>query len=291
MPIMDKYNNERDYLLGQYEKSVPPQLSWNEKLILSKEFKFDYLEMSIDESPMRLKRLDLDPDFLKEVKSAINKSGQGIKSICLSGHRRFPLGSRHKEIQNISLKIMERTIYLASEIGARVIQLAGYDVYYEESHEDTEKIFLENLNKCVNMGAKYGVNLGFETMETPFMDTVKKAMNYVNKIKSPYLGVYPDIGNLKNSSLIYNHSVNEDLYLGGGRIFAAHIKETLPNRYREVEFGEGHTEFKSSIRALKDMGVRMFTCEFWYTGNEDWRYKCIRSHNFVREKLDEVFRE
>ena len=45
-------------------------------------------------------------------------------------------------------------------------------------------------------------NLGFETMETPFMDTVEKSMEYVNKINSPYLGVYPDIGNLKNASLL-----------------------------------------------------------------------------------------
>lgn len=31
--------------------------------------------------------------------------------------------------------------------------------------------------------------LGFETMETPFMDTVEKAMHYVKLVDSPYLGV------------------------------------------------------------------------------------------------------
>ena len=39
--------------------------------------------------------------------------------------------------------------------------------------------------------------LGFETMETPFMDTVEKAMAYVKDVDQAYLGVYPDIGNLK----------------------------------------------------------------------------------------------
>lgn len=47
------------------------------------------------------------------------------------------------------------------------------------------------------MAAEKGIVLGFETMETPFMDTVEKAMRYVNLVSSPYLGVYPDIGNLK----------------------------------------------------------------------------------------------
>lgn len=42
------------------------------------------------------------------------------------------------------------------------------------------------------------------------MDTVEKAMNYVTKINNSYLGVYPDIGNLKNASLIYT-SVVEDI--------------------------------------------------------------------------------
>ena len=41
-----------------------------------------------------------------------------------------------------------------------------------------------------------GVAMGFETMETPFMDTVEKSMSYVSKVDNPWLGVYPDIGNL-----------------------------------------------------------------------------------------------
>ena len=44
------------------------------------------------------------------------------------------------------------------------------------------------------MAAKYGIVMGFETMETPFMDTVEKAMEYVRIVDSPYLQIYPDIG-------------------------------------------------------------------------------------------------
>ena len=38
----------KKYLLGQYEKSMPSNLTWEEKLTLNKEFGFDYLEISID---------------------------------------------------------------------------------------------------------------------------------------------------------------------------------------------------------------------------------------------------
>ena len=47
----------RAYELGQYEKSMPNTLSWKEKLQLCREFGFDYLEMSVDESDEKLARL------------------------------------------------------------------------------------------------------------------------------------------------------------------------------------------------------------------------------------------
>ena len=46
------------------------------------------------------------------------------------------------------------------------------------------------------MAAARGIVMGFETMETEFMNTTEKAMKYVNLIDNPYLGVYPDSGNL-----------------------------------------------------------------------------------------------
>ena len=63
----------------------------------------------------------------------------------------------------------------------------------------------------MELAAKKGILLGFETMETPFMDTVEKSMHYVQQAASPYLGVYPDMGNLKNASLLYGKDVNEDI--------------------------------------------------------------------------------
>ncbi len=56
-------------------------------------------------------------------------------------------------------------------------------------------------------------------METPFMDTVKKAMEQV-RINSPYLYVYPDIGNLTNAGKLYHASVDEDLKTGKGHLIA-----------------------------------------------------------------------
>ena len=46
------------YSLGLYEKAMPDGLSFREMLELTKRTGFDRLELSIDESDMRLARLD-----------------------------------------------------------------------------------------------------------------------------------------------------------------------------------------------------------------------------------------
>ena len=281
---MDKLNKE--YRLGLYEKSMPSTLTWVEKLTIAKKSGFDYLEISIDESDAKLARLDQPTN---EIKEAIQKMGVPISSMCLSGHRKYPLGSHDKEIQKKSLEIMEKAIDFAADLGIRIIQLAGYDVYYEDGDLYTNHDFETNLKKCVEMAAEKGIVLGFETMETPFMDTVEKAMRYVNLVSSPYLGVYPDIGNLKNASLLYGVDVDEDLMCGKGHIFASHLKETVPGKYREIPFGTGHTEFVKNIKTLKRLGVRMFVGEFWYVNNEDWQDVVKNAGVFLRDKLDKGF--
>ena len=285
--IMDKVN--RTYQLGLYEKAMPSDLSWEEKLNLTKESGFDYLEMSIDETDAKLARLEWTKEERKEIVDAMWKTGVKINSICLSGHRKYPFGASDPDTQKRALEIMQKAIDLASDLGVRLIQLAGYDVYYEQGNSKTRADFATNLNKAVLMAAKKGINLGFETMETPFMDTVGKSMYYVNMINSPYLGVYPDIGNLKNASLLYSIPVNNDIRVGQGHIFATHLKETVPGKYREIPFGTGHTEYIENLQLLKAIGVRMFVGEFWYIGSETWKQDLKDASAFLRERLDSVF--
>ena len=274
------------YELGLYEKAMPNNLSWKEKLELTRKSGFDYLEMSVDESDEKLARLDWTQKERDHIKEAMIETGVPIRSMCLSAHRKYPLGSREETIRKRSLEIMEKAIDLAYDLGIRIIQLAGYDVYYETGDETTRKLFEKNLKKSVEMAARKGVVLGFETMETPFMDTVEKAMDYVDRIDSVYLGIYPDIGNLKNASLLYGTSVNEDLKKGKGHLFAAHLKETVPGKYREIPFGTGHTEFKENIRCLYEMGVYRFVGEFWYTGDPNWKEDLCFASRFLRDKLN-----
>ena len=268
----------KPYQIGLYEKAMPASLSWPEMLACAKRCGYDYVEMSIDETDGRLARLDWTAEERLELVRTMVEVGLPVRSICLSGHRKYPLGSADPAVRARGLEIMEKAIDLACDLGVRVIQLAGYDVYYEDSTTETKRLFLENLRVSAEMAATKGVVLGFETMETDFMNTVWKAMHYVQAVGSPYLGVYPDSGNLTNAAVAGAHDVLEDLRLGAGHLVAMHLKETVPGVFREVPFLTGHVDFPAMIACAWELGIRRFVTEMWDVGNASWeddiRFAC-----------------
>lgn len=276
----------KKYTLGLYEKSMPGNLSWREKLTYARDAGFDFVEISIDESDEKLERLKMNKEERLELVKTMYEVGVPIRTMCLSGHRKYPLGSSNPDTVARGLEIMEHAIKLAEDLGVRIIQLAGYDVYYEESTSQTVARFEENLNKVTQMAASAGVTLGFETMETEFMDTVEKAMKYVDMIGSPYLTVYPDCGNIKNASVTYKTDVLEDLRSGSGHTVAMHLKETVPGVFREVPFGTGHVDFEAMIQTAWEVGIRKYVTEFWYTGSEQWIEDLTYANKMMSRILD-----
>lgn len=274
------------YTLGLYEKAMPPELTWKEKLEAAKEAGYDFVEISIDETEAKLARLEWTKEERLELLKTMYETGIPIRTMCLSGHRKYPIGSSDLSICARGMEIMEKAISLAADLGIRIIQLAGYDVYYEESTSETVKRFGDNLKKCEQMAAAAGVLLGFETMETEFMNTVGKAMVYVNQVNSPYLGVYPDMGNITNAAVAYGTDVLEDIRIGSGHLDAVHLKETVPGVFREVSFGTGHVDFTAVIREAWKAGVRRYVTEFWYTGNPEWRKELDEAAGMMRGILD-----
>ncbi|HHU49630.1 MAG: L-ribulose-5-phosphate 3-epimerase [Caldicoprobacterales bacterium] len=278
----------RKYSLGLYEKSMPNNLVWEEKLQAAKNAGFDFVEISIDETDEKLSRLDMSKNERLQLVRTMMEVELPIRTMCLSGHRKYPLGSSDPATCKRGIEIMEKAIQLAEDLGIRIIQLAGYDVYYEESTPDTVARFEENLRKSVLMAAKAGVVLGFETMETEFLNTVEKCMRYVNLIGSSYLKIYPDSGNITNAAVRYGTDVLKDLETGTGHLVAMHLKEALPGRFREIRYGEGHVDFKAMINKAWELGIRKFVTEFWYTGNPLWQEDLVYAQNLMTGILDKI---
>jgi L-ribulose-5-phosphate 3-epimerase len=276
----------KPYSIGLYEKAMPNSLNWEEKLTCARECGYDFVEISIDEKDEKLERLEWDLDKRLELIKTMQKVGVPIRSMCLSGHRKYPFGSSDPKIRERSMDIMEKAIQFADDLGIRIIQLAGYDVYYEDSTDESKRLFEENLKKATLMAAAKGIVMGFETMETEFMNTTEKAMKYVKIVDNPYLGVYPDSGNLTNAAVTYGTSVLDDLETGRDHIFALHLKETVPGKFREIPFFTGHVDFEAVIKKAWELGIRRYVTEMWDVGNASWKDDIKAANSGMKAILD-----
>ncbi|MFC6200681.1 L-ribulose-5-phosphate 3-epimerase [Lactiplantibacillus nangangensis] len=276
-------------MLGIYEKALPHQMDWNQKLKLAKDLGFDFVEMSVDESDERLARLDWDSNEVEAVHQAIVRNNLPILSMCLSGHRRFPLGSLQLKSRETALSMMLKAIKLASRLGIRNIQLAGYDVYYEDKSPLTRQLFLQNLTKCVKMAEKYEVMLSIEIMDDPFINSISKVQHIKTLIHSPWLQAYPDIGNL---SAWPENDVGYELEHGIDNIAAVHLKDTLPvhgdfpGKFKNVPFGEGAVDFVGCLRILKSLGYNgPYMIEMWSETSSN----PVKEIKVAKQFIDEVF--
>ncbi len=277
------------YALGLYEKAMPGTMTIGEKLECAKECGYDYIELSVDETDEKLARLDWTKGERLALVTEMYRVGLPLRSMCLSGHRKYPFGAKDPEVRKRGMEIMEKAIDLADDLGIRTIQLAGYDAYYEKDQwEGSRQAFLENLTKATEMAAAKGISMGFETMETPFMNTVWKSMFYVNHIDNPWLGVYPDCGNLTNAAVADGSSVTDDLYSGRGHVIAMHLKATKPGLFRDMVFDDptSHVDFEADIARAWSLGVRRYVTEMWYLGSEKWKDDIHTANRTMRAILD-----
>lgn len=280
----------RQHPLGIYEKALPPHLSWPERLALAKACGFDFVEMSVDETDLRLSRLQWSKEQRLSLVNAMMETGVTIPSMCLSGHRRFPFGSRDPAIREQAYTLMAQAIQLAKDVGIRTIQLAGYDVYYEPHDEGTVARFAEGLAWAVDRAAAAQVMLAVEIMDTEFMNAISKWKHWDKQQASPWFTVYPDVGNLT----AWGNDVAAELALGIDRIAAIHLKDTQPvtasspGQFRDVPFGEGCVDFVGVFRTLKQLNYRgAFLIEMWTEKAEEPVAEIVQARRWIEQKMQE----
>lgn len=279
--------------IGIYEKALPKDIDWIERIRLVKECGYDFVEISVDETDERLARLDWSDEEINRIHTELVNTGVRISSMCFSGHRRFPMGSMDERTREKSMELMKKAIIFADKLGIRVIQLAGYDVYYEESNKQTKKYFIENLKKAVEWAASMEVTLAIEIMDHPFINSITKYMEFSEIINSPWLKVYPDVGNL--TAWPTNNTLSElELGIKQGEIVAIHLKDTLavtdtfPGKFKEVPFGNGCVDFPKVFAKLKELNYKgPFLIEMWTEKSDDPIEEVKKAKQWILDKMKE----
>ncbi|MGM3314316.1 L-ribulose-5-phosphate 3-epimerase, partial [Enterobacter hormaechei subsp. steigerwaltii] len=241
-----------------------------------------FVEMSVDETDERLSRLDWRRDQRLALVSAIAETGVRVPSMCLSAHRRFPLGSEDDAVRAEGLEIMRKAIRFAQDVGIRVIQLAGYDVYYQEANDETRRRFRDGLKESVEMASRAQVTLAMEIMDYPLMNSISKALGYAHYLNNPWFQLYPDIGNLS----AWDNDVQMELQAGIGHIVAVHVKDTRPGVFKNVPFGTGVVDFERCFQTLKQTGYcGPYLIEMWSETADDPAAEVAKARDWVCERM------
>jgi L-ribulose-5-phosphate 3-epimerase len=280
------YHFSKKFRLGLYEKAMPVELTWEERLLKAKQAGFDFVEISVDETDQRRARLDWSDDEIYALRRLCEKHEMPLQSMCLSAHRKFPFGSMDEAVRAESFVIMEKAIALAYKLGIRCIQMAGYDVYYEAQSEQTHLRFIDGMKRAAKMAERAGIMLGVEIMDTPYLNSLSKFEVLKREIPSPYFTAYPDVGNISG----WNHDVCTELKLSQDHIVQIHLKDTLrvsstcKGQFRDLVIGEGQVDFHSIFKTLVEIDYASpLVIEMW-AQNDQWFEDIVKA----KQKLCEI---
>ncbi len=274
--------------VGLYEKALPAALSWEERLAAAGQAGYDFVEISIDESDERLSRLDWPASTRAELRRSITNTGVRIMTMCLSGHRKYPLGSHTPELRRQGQEILRKAIDFAGDIGLRVVQVMGYDVFYETSDAETRANYMDGLHLGTRWAGEAGVMLGLENLDTPFVENLSRALVITREIDSPWLKLYPDIGNLTAAG----YYPPDELTLAKNQVLGIHVKDALPKIIRGVPFGDGIVPFQETFSALAKTGFwGLLGVEIWghMLPNEDPLVTAASACKFVEKLVSEAW--
>ena len=274
--------------VGIYEKALPKDMGWAARFAAAREAGYDFLEISVDETPERMARLGWSLAERMAFVQASRDAGMPVPSMCLSGHRKIPFGSADPAVRAQAAEFMHKAIRFAADTGVRVIQLAGYDVYYEPSTADSRARYLQGMQDALQVAAQYQVMLALEIMDTTFLNSITKYLSLKQQLPSPWFAVYPDLGNLT----AWGNDVAAELQAGIHHIVGVHVKESKPvgpgfaGAFRDVPFGEGTVDFVQCFKTLHDLSYAgPFLVEMWTEKAADPLLEIRKARQWVGERM------
>lgn len=270
------------YKLGLYEKALPDDLPLTEKLLLTRQLGYDYMELCVDLNPQRAARLNWTKEERWELVKFMHENDLHLVTLSMSVLRRCPIGISEESAQEF-LRTMEQGLQLACDLGARIILFNGYDTVDAPSTEETRARLQRYLPQVADLAARYGVVIGMENADQPYVDRIEKATALVKEVNSPWMRVYADFA---NSAVAYQGDMEKceaDIRSGRGYISAMHLKDSVAGNHRFAHYGQGWVDFSRMVGTCKELGLRIFTAElFLYPDCPDYKAQAKQVCEFLR---------
>jgi len=232
-----------------------------ESMDLAKKAGYEGIELALDETGRT--GLTATPEDLAKIKAYAEKTGLALPSVATGLYWSYPFTSNDEAVREKAVEIAEKQLEMAKALGADTILIVPgavdipwvdnfdaipYDIAYERA--------LTGFNRIKSKAEALKIHVGIENVWNQFLLSPLEMRDFVDKINSPYVGVYFDVGNV----------------VATGR--PEHWIKILGSRIRKVHF----KDYKRSVGTLSgfvdllagDVDWPAVTAAFKEIGYDDW---------------------
>lgn len=230
--------------------------STKECITLAKEAGFEGIELALNETgDVSLESNEKD---LLEIKKFASESGIELPSLATGLYWNYPLTSENKAKRDKAKDIVKKQLETAAILGANTILVVpgavGVDfipdaevVSYDKAYDNA----LEALRELKTVAESYKVSIGIENVWNKFLLSPLEMRDFIDKIDSPFVGSYFDVGNV-----LYSGYPEQWIRILGSRIKSVHFKDfrrSVGTLSGFVDLLAGDVNYPEVMKAFKEI--------------------------------------
>ena len=258
--------------LGIVDSAFPSDWSLERIFKEARENGFDGVELWLTEDG--IVRLDSTREDMEKVKELAKKYGIELYSLASGLYWQYSLTDEDSVVREKAKGIVRKQLELAHDLGCDTILvipgcvgvdfvpgsgIVDYETAYARAYE-----WLEELKPCAE---KWQVSIGIENVWNKFLLSPLEMRDLIDRVGSPYVGAYLDIGNVLNFGY-----PEQWVRILGERIRKIHLKDfsrEVGNINGFVELLKGDVDYPAVIEALKKISYDgWLTAELFFPPEE-----------------------
>ena len=234
-----------------------PQGSVKDVLTLAKKAGFEGVELALNgEGELSLTSTESE---IKQVKAMADDMGLALYSLSSGLCWDYRLSDDDPKLRQKAKDMIKKQLETAKILGADTILVlpgvvnvefsspekkVAYDVVYDRA--------LDGLNELKKEAEALQVNIGLENVWNKFLLSPMEMRDFIDKVGSPYVGSYLDIGNT-----LYCGYPEDWVRILGNRIKKVHFKDyrmQAGGLHGFVDLLAGDVDYPEVVKALKEIG-------------------------------------
>lgn len=228
-----------------------------DNLMLAKDAGFEGVELAIDGSgELSIDTCEKDILKIKDVADGIGLSLYSLSSgLCWD----YRLSDDDKAVRERAKYIIKKQIDAAKLLGADTVLVIAGSVNVSFSHPEVRVPYdvvygraLEGISELSEYAKEMEINIGLENVWNKFLLSPLEMRDFIDKINSPYVGSYLDVGNT-----LYCSYPEDWVRILGKRIKKVHFKDyrlEAGGLHGFVDLLAGDVDYPEVVKALGEVG-------------------------------------